>query len=201
MPTRYPHDHEQGGSSCITHSYRPRSSRPGGRRGRCGGVREGAGGSGHGTPVPLTRNPSSAGRRDHAGQTHRDVAYVGATRRAGRNGRGHAGTNRSSNAREGARPSRCTRGRAFSVAVYVPIPPVERSGRRRGPRRDRADSRPIPAALRREPVGDRAEHDDREDADRPIDEHDRVASVGRHAVGRRQDADDAGLDDAEPGRA
>ncbi len=61
--------------------------------------------------------------------------------------------------------------------------------------------RPSAARLGRQRVGDRAEDDDREDADDAVEQGDRGRLRQRHAVGDGQDADDAGLDDAEPGRA
>ena len=45
-----------------------------------------------------------------------------------------------------------------------------------------------------------AEDDDRQHADRAIDQRDRERLGLRHAVDQRQDADHAGLDDADPGR-
>src|SRR3989441_1094299 len=60
---------------------------------------------------------------------------------------------------------------------------------------------PGTAAQRREHVRDAAEHDDRQDADRPVDERDRRRHLDRQPVRGGHDADDAELDDAEAGRA
>src|SRR5438552_3339325 len=60
---------------------------------------------------------------------------------------------------------------------------------------------PGTAAQRREHVRDAAEHDDRQDADRPVDERDRRRHLDRQPVRGGHDAADAELDDAESGRA
>ena len=77
----------------------------------------------------------------------------------------------------GSRSARVGRTRA---AVSPRSRPVVGSGRARAPRPAPVLLDAQPAPLRREPVGDRAEDDDREDADRPVDEGDRE----RLATGR-----------------
>ena len=68
------------------------------------------------------------------------------------------------------------------------------------PRPPGADE-PLAPALARDGVQDRPDHDDREHADHPVQERDRRGLGQRDLVHEGEDADDAGLHDAEPGRA
>ncbi len=70
--------------------------------------------------------------------------------------------------------------------------------RRSGRGRDSADTEAAPLAGQR--VGDRAEDQDRDDADRPVDEGDREGLGLGHAVDERQQRHDAALDEADPCR-
>src|SRR3954468_11352922 len=90
------------------------------------------------------------------------------------------------------------------VANMLPNPPPRNASsgwsRHSGPRSGPVGIDAEPASLRREPVGDRAEGDDRENADHPVDDRDRERLGLIDAVDDGQDEDDAGFDDADPGR-
>ena len=103
-------------------------------------------------------------------------------------GRVNGGANDVADRRRGARAAACRPDAAVTPASTQPM--------------CRRDVDPPEAArLRREHVGDRAEDDDREDADDAIEQGDGGRLGQRHAVGDVQHADDARLDDPEPGRA
>src|SRR6185295_7689691 len=71
-----------------------------------------------------------------------------------------------------------------------------RTGARSGGRGGHSE----PAALRRDRVDDRADDDDRQDADRPVDQGDRQGIPLRDVVHERQQPDDAALDEADARR-